>query len=72
MRHGMKKPRAITVRRYATRLIGKNCHLASFPGATLNDNTGVTELNKILLNSIPNIWYRQAYVKGFDCESIIF
>ena len=33
---------------------------------------GVTEINKILLNSTPNSWYKQAYVQGFDCESILF
>ena len=24
------------------------------------------------LNSTPNIWYKQAYVQGFDCEYISF
>ena len=33
---------------------------------------GDTELNKILLNSIPNGWIMQAYVQVFDCESISF
>ena len=72
MRLGMKKPRALTVRSYVARLIDLNDYLASFPGATLNDNIGITKLNKILLNGISNSWYRQAYVKGFDCESITF
>ena len=30
----------------------------------------MTDLNEILLNSIPNIWNKQAYVQGFDCELI--
>ena len=38
----------------------------------MTDKIGVTEINEILLNSIPNIWYKQAYVQGFDCESITF
>ena len=33
----------------------------------MTDKIGV-----ILLNSIPNSWYKQTYVKGFDCESITF
>ena len=36
------------------------------------DNMGVTELNEILLNSIPNSWSKQAYVQGFDYETIYF
>ena len=31
---------------------------------------GVTKLNDILLNSMLNIWYRQAHVQGFKCASI--
>ena len=38
----------------------------------MNDKIGATELNEPTLNSMPNIWYRQAYVQGFDCESIDF
>ena len=72
MRRGMKKTRAITVRRYAARLIDLYEYLASFTGGGLNDKIGVRELNKILLNSIPNIWYKQAYTQGFDYESITF
>ena len=36
------------------------------------DKIGVTELNEILLNSMPNSWYKQAYVQGFDCEYILY
>ena len=68
----MKKRRSLTVRRYAERLIDLNEYLASFPGADFTDNIGVTELNEILLNSMPNIWSKQACVQGFDCESITF
>ena len=64
------KPRALTVRRYAARLIDLNDYLASFLGETLNDNIGVTKLKENLLNSTPNSWSRQAYVQGFGCESI--
>ena len=30
----------------------------------------MTELDEILLNIMPNSWSKQAYVKGFYCESI--
>ena len=33
---------------------------------------GDTELNKILLNSIPNGWIMQAYVQVFYCQCITF
>ena len=57
---------------YAACLIDLNEYLASFPGAALTDKVGVTELNSIFLNSMPNSWYKQACVQGFDCESITF
>ena len=72
MRRGMKKTRSLTVRRYVARLIDLNEYLASWTGETLYDKIGVTELNKLLSNSTPNIWSKQAYLQGFDCESILF
>ena len=70
MRRVMKKPRALTVRDYATRLIDLNEYLTSFTGANLNDKIGTTKLNEILLNSTPNSWSRNTYLKGFDCDFI--
>ena len=67
-----KKTRSLTVRRYTLRLIDLNEYLASFLGATLTDNIGVTELNEILLNSLPYSWSKQDYVQVFDCEYINF
>ena len=58
MRRCMKKPSSLKVIRYATHLVDLNDYLDSFPGATMYDKIGVTELNVILLNSIPNIWYK--------------
>ena len=34
----------------------------TFAEAPITDNMDVTELNEILLNSIPNIWSKQEYV----------
>ena len=33
---------------------------------------GMTQLNETLLNSLPNIWIKKAYVQGFECKSITF
>ena len=50
-----EKPRSLATIFYAARLIDLNEYLASFPGATLTEKLGVTELEEILLNSMPNI-----------------
>ena len=33
---------------------------------------GEIELSEMLLNSMPNIWSKQAYVQVFGCKSINF
>ena len=38
----------------------------------MSDKIGVTKLNEILSNNIPKIWSKQAYVQGFDGETIYF
>ena len=68
MRRIMKKPCVLKVRCYAAHLIDLNKYLGLFPGAILSDKIGKTKLNKLLLNSMPNRWYKKAYVQGFDCE----
>ena len=72
LRRGKKKPHPLTVRRCAAHLIDIYEYLASFPGATLTDKIGVTELNEILLKSMTNSWSVQVYVQGFDFCSITF
>ena len=67
-----KKTCSLKVRIYAARLIDLNEYLASFLGAAVYDKIGITELNYILLNSISNSWYKQAYVQGFYYKSIYF
>ena len=52
------------------RLINLNEYLDSYLGETLADKIDLTGLNEILLNSMPTGWYKQAYIQGFDCESI--
>ena len=63
----MKKTRSLKVRRYAVNLINLDEYLVSFPGATMADKIGITELNETFLNSMPNSWSKQAYVQGFYC-----
>ena len=70
MRCRMRKPCRLKVGRYAECLIDFNEYLASFPGEKLNDKIVLMELNENLLNSMPNICSKHAYVQGFDCESI--
>ena len=66
MRHGMSRPRELKVRRYTDRLIYINDYLYAYPGEKAKDNIIDTELSKILLNSMPNGWSKQAYMQGFD------
>ena len=72
MRRGMSKPRGLKVGWNAARLIDINEYLAYFPGAALSEKIVVTELNEILINSMPNSWIKQAYVQFFYWKSIDF
>ena len=72
MRCGMRKPPSLKVIPYSARLIDINKFLAVFPGAKASYKICVTEINKLLLNRMLNIWSKQAYVQGFDSESMIF
>ena len=56
MRRGMKKLQSLKVINYMARLIDLNEYLVSFPGANLADKIGITELNEIILNRMPNHW----------------
>ena len=68
----MRKPCGLKVIKYVNHLIVLNKYLDYFPGANMTDKIGVTEKNENLLNSMPNIWSKQVYGQGFDCESITF
>ena len=70
MRCRMMKPHKLKVNCYADHLIDFNDYLAAFPGVKGADNIVETDLNEILLNSMPNVWSKQAYVQCFDCETI--
>ena len=72
MRCGMRNPRGLKVRWYWAHFFYLNKYLDLLPGGKHTDKIGMTEINKILLNSMPNIWSKQAYVQGFDCKYITF
>ena len=42
------------------------------PGTNMTDKIVMTEMDKILLNSMTNSWRKKAYVHIFDCGSITF
>ena len=70
MRFGMREPCSLNGGRYVARVIDLNEYLSSFPGEKAGGKTYETELNEILLNSIPKSWSRQVYALGFDHETI--
>ena len=53
-------------------MIYLNDYLYSFPRYNFSDKIGITELNKISLNSMPNSWYKQAYAQWYYCEYTSF
>ena len=70
MRCGIRNQRGLKGRRYAAHTIDIHEYLSFLPGAKASVNFGETEFNEILLNIFSKIWIRQAYMKGFNCESI--
>ena len=64
MRQGMRNPRGFKVRYYTDCIIELNNSLSVFPGEKASGKNCETEFNEILLNIIPNISIRQAYVQG--------
>ena len=70
MRRCIKKTLSLKVGHYAARLIDLNEYLASFPGKTIYNKISVTELNGVILNSMPTSWSKQEFVQGFHCKYI--
>ena len=66
----MKYLCGLKVRCYTDSMIDPNDYLYVFPWSKASDKTCETEWNKSLLNIMPNIWNRQAYMQRFDCETI--
>ena len=55
---------------YYARMIYLNEYLAKFPRLKASDRNGDMELNKILLNIMSNVHIKQAYVQGFEYETV--
>ena len=62
IRHRMRNPRGLKVRRCAAHMIDLNKYFAVFPGENSSENICDMELDEILLKSMPNRCRRQAYV----------
>ena len=67
MRHRMRNPHGLQVRRYVARFIELDEYLTALPGEKISELFCVMELNEFMLNSIINSWMNHAYVQGFDC-----
>ena len=59
MRRGIKNPRGLKVRHYASCLIDLNKYLSVLPGTNISDENCVTALNETLLNIMANSWSKQ-------------
>ena len=70
MRRRTRKPCGLKIRVYTDRKIDLNKYLDVLPGAKEIEKTCETDLDEMFLNSMTNIWSRQAYMQGFDCEPI--
>ena len=70
MRHRTRNLLKLKLRCYTAHIIELNKYSASFPGIKASNEIGDKKLNKIILNSMPNGWSKQAYVQGFDCKTI--
>ena len=60
------------VRRYDDRMIDPNDYLDESPRTKASYNNVEVVLEKHILNSMPNRCSKQAYVQGFDFETITF
>ena len=59
-------------RRYASHMIKLNEYLDVFMVSNLNKTIGETELNGILLHSMPSIWGKKDFIQGLDIEAFTF
>ena len=72
MRHGIRKPCSLKIRRYTDRLIGINKYLALFLGATLLVKIGVTELNEIFLTVYLIVGSSKRMCRVFTVSLLLF
>ena len=72
MRRRMRNTHSFKLRQYIARSVNLNEYLDLLPGANISEIFCVTGLNEIFLNSTSNIWSKQVYFQGNDCEYITF
>ena len=72
MRHVMRNPHELKVRRYADLRIKINAYLNFFTVGKVGALFCETELDVIILNFLPNGRSDQAYMQYFDSEDITF
>ena len=68
----MRWSQELKLRRYAACMIELNENLSSLIVSNASEEIGETELNEIILNSMPNGWSKPAYVQFFNCGYITF
>ena len=72
MRRRIRNPLILKVKRYADRFIYPNKYLDVLPREKLSGKFGATEINRNLLNSMPNSWINKVYVYIFESEYVAF
>ena len=70
MRCVTKKAHGLKVRHHDDHMINPNEDFYVFHWEKGSDEICKIELNKIVLNSMPNSWNNQTYMQGFDCKTI--
>ena len=63
----MRKQHSLKVRLHNSIVINLNEYLDVLSGENISDKCFVTNTNENVLDSMPNIWSKQEYVKVFDC-----
>ena len=66
----MRNPDKIKVIRYAYCMNELNEYSYAFLGLKVSDNIGEMVLNEIILNRMPNVRTKRAYVQVVDCKSV--
>ena len=68
MWHVMMNLCNISVKKFDTRLMDINEYLSLFPGSDNMKKIVYEEMNEILLHTVPIVWTKQAYLKGFGFD----
>ena len=61
-----RKPRDMSVRQYAARIVQLNDDLPNYPEATVNDKLDKDELVEVIEAGLPGHWNQEMLLQGFD------